>query len=194
MRKHSIARQWNEALLGAIRVDFARPTVHARNLFHTSMAMYDAWAVYDDKAETFFLGKSVGGFTVELENIALPSNIKEAQEEAMSYASYRILTHRFRRSPGAEESLPNFTALMEQLGHDITFESTDYATGSAAALGNYIAQKIIEFGLQDGSREQFNYTNDYYRPTNEPMLPTISGSQNIEDANRWQPLAFDFFY
>ena len=39
--QHSVARQWNEALLAAIRIDFARPTVHARNLFHTSIALYD---------------------------------------------------------------------------------------------------------------------------------------------------------
>ena len=43
----SVARQWNEVILEAIRNDFARPTVHARNLFHTSVAMYDSWAVYD---------------------------------------------------------------------------------------------------------------------------------------------------
>ena len=51
--QHSVARQWNEVLLEAIRNDFARPTVHARNLFHVSMAMYDAWAVYDDYARDF---------------------------------------------------------------------------------------------------------------------------------------------
>ena len=61
--QHSVARLWNEALLDAIRVDFARPTVHARNLFHSSVAMYDAWAAYDNTAESFFLGKTVGGFT-----------------------------------------------------------------------------------------------------------------------------------
>ena len=44
---YSIAREWNEEVLHAIRNDFARPTVHARNLFHTSMAMYDIWAVFD---------------------------------------------------------------------------------------------------------------------------------------------------
>ena len=44
---HSVARIWNEQLLEAIRGDFARPTVHARNLFHVSTAMYDAWAVFD---------------------------------------------------------------------------------------------------------------------------------------------------
>jgi len=39
--QNSIAREWNEVLLEAIRNDFARPTVHARNLFHTSIVMYD---------------------------------------------------------------------------------------------------------------------------------------------------------
>ena len=46
----SVARQWNEELLEAIRNDFARPTVHARNLFHTSVAMWDAWAAFDEHA------------------------------------------------------------------------------------------------------------------------------------------------
>ncbi|MEN6337062.1 MAG: hypothetical protein ABFE01_22625, partial [Phycisphaerales bacterium] len=37
--EQSVARQWNEALLDAIRVDVARPTIHARNFFHVSLAM-----------------------------------------------------------------------------------------------------------------------------------------------------------
>ena len=57
--QQSVARQWNEVLLEGIRNDFARPTVHARNLFHISVAMWDAWAAYDDVAETFLLGKNV---------------------------------------------------------------------------------------------------------------------------------------
>ena len=48
--EHSVARRWNDVLLEAIRNDFARPTVHARNLFHTSVAMWDAWAAYDTSA------------------------------------------------------------------------------------------------------------------------------------------------
>ena len=36
----SVARLWNEVLLYSIRNDLARPTVHARNLFHVSTAMY----------------------------------------------------------------------------------------------------------------------------------------------------------
>jgi len=54
-REHSVAREWNEVLLTAIRNDFARPTVHARNLFHISSAMYDAWCLTTKGADTYFM-------------------------------------------------------------------------------------------------------------------------------------------
>ena len=38
----TVVREWNETLLHAIRNDLARPTIHARNLHHWSMACYDA--------------------------------------------------------------------------------------------------------------------------------------------------------
>ena len=38
----TVTRQWNEENLAAIRIDFPAPTVHARNLFHLSVAMWDA--------------------------------------------------------------------------------------------------------------------------------------------------------
>ena len=60
--QHSIARKWNEVLLEGIRNDFARPTVHARNLFQISAAMYDAWAVFSPTDHTYLLGKEVHGF------------------------------------------------------------------------------------------------------------------------------------
>ena len=44
----SVARRWIEVLLQAIRDDRARPTVHARNLFHLSAAMYDAWILAEN--------------------------------------------------------------------------------------------------------------------------------------------------
>ncbi len=46
----SVARQWNEENLAAIRIDVPHPPVHARNLFHVAVAMYDAWAAYDSTA------------------------------------------------------------------------------------------------------------------------------------------------
>ena len=192
--QHSVARQWNEALLEAIRNDYARPTVHARNLFHMSMAMYDVWAVYDDYAQTFFLGKTLGGYQNQFERISIPTNFEAARDEAISYACYRLLASRFQISPGADITLPRFDSLMILLGYDKNFTSTQYQQGSPAALGNYVAAQIIDFGLQDGSNEIFFYSNLHYKPINEPLIPTFSGSLSGIDPNRWQPLAFDFFF
>ena len=43
----SAAREWNEQLLAAIRINLPNPPAHARNLHHTAVAMYNAWAAYD---------------------------------------------------------------------------------------------------------------------------------------------------
>lgn len=189
----SVARRWNEALLSAIREDFARPTVHARNLFHTSVAMYDAWAVYDDTASPFFLNHRFRHFYCSFEGIAKPENVKAAQEEAMSYAVYRLLQHRFRDSPGAGRSLPAFDRLLQNLGYDASYTSTDYTNGPPAALGNYIAEQLIAFGLEDGSNEGQQYRNTFYFPLNQPLNPLMPGNPQIQDPNRWQPLALREF-
>ncbi len=102
----SVARKWNEVLLQAIREDYARPTVHAHNLFHVSMAMYDAWAAYDSVAAPFFLGNILGGFACPFQGVPAPANLRQAREEAISYAAYRLLKHRFKNSPGAVTYLP----------------------------------------------------------------------------------------
>ncbi len=192
-QQHSVAREWNELLLEAIRNDYARPTVHARNLFHTSIAMYDAWAVFDSKAETYLLGKSVGGYICPFSGIPEPLDVRKAQETAISYASYRVLSHRFQNSPGAEESQARFDSLFAVLGHDPAFTITEYSTGSPAALGNYIALCIINFGHQDGSNEQNDYANIFYEPYNPTLLPIVPGNPDIIDPNRWQPLTLDVF-
>ena len=78
-QEESVARQWNEVLLESIRDDFARPTVHARNLFHTSTVMYDAWAVYDQESIPFFLGNSLGGLNIPFEGVPGVEDIQAAQ-------------------------------------------------------------------------------------------------------------------
>lgn len=191
--QQSVARKWNEVLLEGIRNDFARPTVHARNLFHASVAMYDAWAVFDEDAETYLLGKTVGEFSCSFEGITMKEDRKAAQEEAISYAAYRLLRHRFIFSPGGEGSLARFDALMDSLGYDKGFTSTDYSDGSPAALGNYIAACVKAFGLQDNANERADYANTFYVPVNDYLSPAKPGSQGMQDPNRWQPLSFNFF-
>lgn len=190
---HSVAREWNEVLLQAIRKDFARPTVHARNLFHSSVAMYDAWAVYDQTAETFFLGRTVDGFECEFNGISVVGDVQAKQEETIAYAMYRLLNHRFASSPGAAVSLARFDSLLAAQGFDKNFVSSDYEVGPPAALGNYLAQKLIEFGLQDGANELGGYTNQFYLPVNDVLLPEFPGNPLMTDPNRWQPLGFDVF-
>ncbi len=191
--QNSVARDWNEELLEAIRNDFARPTVHARNLFHSSILMYDAWAIFDDDAETVFLGKSFGGYTTNFNGISTSVNSNEAIHEIISYAMYRLFNHRFSNSPNATITLEDFTTLFESYGYDTAITSTDYSSNSYAALGNYMAQEMINFGLQDGSNEQNDYENQYYTVSNDPLLLDYYEDNSTINPNRWQPLAFDVY-
>lgn len=194
MSQISVARQWNEVILVGIRGDFARPTVHARNLMHTSMAMYDAWAAYDQTAEPYFLGNVTHGYVCPFAGISEPMDKKAAQEEAISYAAFRLIDHRFKNAPGYFVTLSKALDLLEnELGFDAEFTSTDYSTGSPAALGNYIAEQIIAYGWHDGSHEANRYANFYYEPYNAPLNMMESGNLSIRDANRWQPLIIDNF-
>tara|TARA_B110000503_G_scaffold124981_1_gene192073 strand:+ start:782 stop:2971 length:2190 start_codon:yes stop_codon:yes gene_type:complete len=190
----SVARLWNEILLESIRNDFARPTVHARNLFHISAGMYDAWAAYDPKAKTYFLGKTRGDFSIPFEPTADPlTDVQQAQETAISYFAYRLINFRFRNSPGVDHIVSITSNLMIQLGYDITFEGQDYLMDGPAALGNYLAEQLIQFGLQDGANEAMDYQNLRYNPVNESLNLAQSGNADLRDPNRWQPLSFDQF-
>ncbi len=192
-QNHSVARAWNEVLLQAIRNDLARPTVHARNLLHHSIAMYDAWAVYDTDAQTYALGNQLGDYQVPFQIVRFDGDIDLARAEAISYASLRLLKHRFQFSPGAFEIFRGIDSLFNALGYDPSITSTDYLDGRPATMGNYIAAQIIFFGLTDGSNEQGNYANLYYEPINGGLFPRENGVGGLIDPNRWQPLEFEEF-
>lgn len=198
---HSIAREWNEVLLQAIRNDFARPTVHARNLFHISAAMYDAWAVYDEVATPYFLGQTHRGFHIPFEGVPAPLDVEEARRIAISHAAYRLIIRRFKDSPGFEGTKIAADNLLSKyypyqfynvfdfpFGSD--FSSTDYEGGNPAYLGNYIAAKIYEFGLTDGSNEADGYANRFYQPKNQPFLSYEPGTNGEIDPHHWQPIRF----
>ena len=188
-RSPSVARSWNEVVLAAIRNDFARPTVHARNLFHISAAMYDAWSVYSDTAEMYLLGKQLGAFSCNLGIFTAPGDLFPAREEAIAYAAYRLILHRFAASPGAVETTYQADNLMQLLGFDTSNASLTYQDGTPAAMGNYIAQCYIDFGFQDGANELNAYANTIYVPVNPAIEPVNPGNPNIVDLDRWQPIS-----
>jgi hypothetical protein len=155
----SVARQWKEVLLAGIRNDLARPTVHARNLYHTSAAMWDAWAAYDDSADQVFHAER-----------ASAENIQAAREEAISYAACRLLIHRFSNSVGAAETIPLINQTMQNLGFDPTDVSE--VGDTPAALGNRIAGAVIAYGLTDNANELGDYANLAYTPSTPRCSPT----------------------
>ena len=194
----TVAHQWNEQLLEAIRNDFARPTVHARNLYHSSILMYDCWAAYDTtQSETVFLGKTYDGFlcAFEQDSLEVPIDLEdrqEAQEVAMTYATYRLIRHRYADSPQAESTMDNIYAQMVFQELDTSFNSTDYATYGAPALGNYLAEQLIAYGMTDGSNEANDYANLCYEQAEPNILPEVPGTSGQEDPNLWQAVELSF--
>jgi hypothetical protein len=151
--------------------------VHARNLFHTSAAMWDAWAAYDPGASGYFV----------TEKHSAP-DVAAARDEAISYAAYRVLTVRYISAVGASPSLSEFDDLMDALCYPLDVTTTD--GDSPAAVGNRIAAAVIAYGLTDGSNQEIGYTDPDYAPVNPPLVVANSGTTMV-DPNRWQPLQIE---
>ncbi len=171
----SVARVWDEALLDSIRRDVPAPTVHARNLFHVSAAMWDAWAAYEPDADGYFV-----------EEKHESDDVEAAREAAISYAAYRVLLHRYSVAAGLEETFTELASTMDDLCYDSDYVSTE--GDSPAALGNRIAATVIERGRNDGSLEETRYVDTSYKSVNPPMVVAEPGTK-LRDPDRWQPLA-----
>lgn len=200
----SAARNWNEALLAAIRRDLARPPVHARNLFHTSVLMYDVWAVLDPVATPLFLGRSLPRANGGTSTCALTPSQRTALQQgsidpmtersiAIAYGMNKLLHHRFASSPNAAESAAMFDTLMTDMKLDPKAKTGSLQAGTQAqkmaALGNYMADCLIDHGMKDGANEAGNYANQTYTPANGPLFTSEDGTSGINDPDRWQPLS-----
>jgi hypothetical protein len=171
----SVARVWDEVLLDAIRRDVPAPTVHARNLFHTSAAMWDAWAAYDADADGYLVREKL-----ESED---PATDREA---AISFAAYRVLLWRYSRAAGLEATFDELASTMRDLCYSPDYVATEGS--SPAALGNRIAAAVIAAGADDGSLEAQRYVDTEYRPVNTPLV-VAEDAVDLVDPDRWQPLA-----
>ncbi len=171
----SVARLWDETLLDMIRKVIPAPTVHARNLFHLSAAMWDAWAAYDPVAD---------GYVVTEKHTA--DDLTAARETAMSFAAYRLLQWRYATVSDLATAGELLDAAMASLclRPDYTADDGD----SPADLGNRIGAAVIEFGSSDGSLEEDRYEDSSYRPVNDPLVVDQPGAE-LRDPNAWQPLS-----
>ena len=173
----SVARRWDEALLDAIRRSLPNPPVHARNLFHVSVAMWDGWAAYDTTASGYLFKEKISA-----------ADVPAARNETISYAAYRVLSARFIKAVGADKSLSEFDDLMDALCLPISSTGTEGA--GAAAVGNRIAKGVLDYGKTDGSNEANGYADPSYTPVNAPLVVGKPGI-TLVDPNRWQPLQIE---
>lgn len=142
---HSAAREWNEELLAAIRINVPNPPAHARNLFHTAVAMYNAWAAYDSTAVGYLYHEKAAVIPES------PAELKSVRREAVSYAAYRVLRQRFATGQ-------NSVAILKALDGRLTALGYSKAAGQAPAtvaptpaeLGKRIGDAILTWGDGDG--------------------------------------------
>jgi len=188
---NSIAREWMDTLLEMVKEDGQGPTIQARNLFHVSAAMHDAWSAYDTKQSTYFLGKERNGkviaFNPNFKRIS--KNIDSLRTIAISYAAFNIIKARYDLygSKGRTIDILNSTFEKHQFKINKT-QTTNYVNGSPEALGNYIAQQILLFGKNDGSKEEDRHELEKYIPKNNNLLPEKPGAEGLNYPNHWQPI------
>ncbi len=173
-KSRSAARTWDDAALAIDSHD--APTTQARNLFHLSAAMWDAWAAYEPKADGYFLTDK-----------QTAADVLAAREAAISYAAYRLLLWRSSYGANMRRSFDRLKSTMRSLCYRPDFTGT--RGDSPAALGNRIAAAAIAFGSRDGSLERQHYIDPSYTPVNEPLVVGKPGT-TMHDRTYWQPLAF----
>ncbi len=177
--ENNIAYKWGEMALTATANDTERfqprPTITSRYLGLISVAVFDAWSRYDEKAIPVYLK--------DIERRPEAERTLKNKEIAISYAAYRAMNEYYY----SDKAL--FEKFMIELGLDPSNESLDPNTPEG--IGNLAAKAVIEarkgdganqYGEEEGSNGEayFNYVG--YEPVN-------SADKNV-DANRWQPKYF----
>lgn len=179
----NIARQWNEAVLDAARINFPDPPIVARTFYHCAAAMWDTFWAYQPNG----WGDAQPVFHKEILTEADWEGDRDAAlSEALSHAVFTIAYSRYSKAFNHEAIHLALRDLMQELGYDP--EDTSTEGNSPAAVGNRIGQNILSTTLEDGSNEENDYADTTgYEPINEPLVYGSTGT-TLVDPNRWQPL------
>lgn len=170
--KPTVAAQWDETALEAVRQLRPGPPIVARALAMVHTAIYDAWAAYDEKA----VGTRLGGTLRR----PLMERTQANKEKAMSFAAYRVLLDLWPTKK------PLFDEKMLQLGYDYNDNSTDPTT--AEGIGNRVGAALLAWRHNDGSNQLGDlHAGPYSDYTDYQPVNTVD---DIIDPNHWQPLRF----
>ena len=182
LAQHSVARQWDETMLESIKRDRVRPPIQARNLFHMSVAMWDAWAAYDPAVRQYFFNERITA-----------KDIAAARQESISYAAYRLMKSRFALSPNVATINVILDAKLTALGYSPLVTTT--VGNTPAAVGNRIAALVIAQGLTDNSHEEVDHASSAgtYPDVNPSLVVGLPFNPNVLFPTRYQPLSLTYF-
>ena len=116
-------------------------------------------------------------------------DVTAARDEAISYAAYRVLEHRYLNAVGGTDSVLEFDQLMKDLCYPIGFRRP--RATRRRRLGNRIAAAVIAYGLDDGSNEADGYASRTTSRSTRRSSSTGAGAISMTDPNRWQPLQLE---
>lgn len=175
----NLAYKWGQMALIATANDTEkfnpRPTITSRYLGLIFVAVFDAWANYDEKATPVYLTK--------VKRRPLEERSLRNKEIAISYAAFRVMSEYYY----TDREL--FSTFMEELGLDPTNESLEPHTPEG--IGNLAAKAVIEARKGDGANqygeEKGSNGNSYFNYVG--YEPVNSVDENT-DPNRWQPKYF----
>lgn len=177
--KDNIAYYWGKVALEATANDTEkfkpRPTITSRYLALIFVAVFDAWAKYDENATAVY--------ATDIPKANEEQHTLLNKEIAISYAAYYTLKEYYY-----SDSLL-LAEKMRLLGLDPTIEPED--STSPAAIGIQVAKQVIEQRKGDGSNqygeEEGSNGTPYLDYTHYEPVNSVDSSTDI---NRWQPKYF----
>lgn len=167
--------------------------------------MFDAWAIYEPEVTLLYSTalseypdcRLINTYRSNTSQTSFFANLTDndkalAQNQAIGMAAWTLLNHRFKDNQNSSQILERFALTAQTQGLNGTAINPSN-TFSAQNLGIQVGRCIIANGLNDGSNEQQDYSNQNYTPTNSPLDPTKPGNPGQIDPNRWQPLQLSIF-
>lgn len=177
----SVARRWIEAVLDAVRRDLPAPTVHARNLYHLSAAMWDTWAAWSPG-----VGHALAIPPAPEEEIVSGPDASTARRLAVARAAHDVLADRYADAVGGAASLAEAQRLLVACRDGVTGQLDAGQRDTAEALGATVAARVLEGTADDGAAQGGGMP-----PAVNPPLPVSSPGAPLVDPDRWQPLQLE---
>lgn len=149
--------QWNDIILQAIRTDKTAPPIAARDLAIMHLAIYDAVNSIDRTHAAY--------------HISMAANPLVSLDAAVAAAAHRALVNLFPAQAATFDA--NFTTALDEVEDGVPEDS-------GVALGEAIADAILELRQDDGATNTVTYTPGtepgQWRPTPRPN-PSVPGTE-----------------